>query len=352
MSTPTRKHAGLAGIVVAALVAALAGTLVAMAPEAEAAQQSATTQQQEESAVVRADLEREIARLREALAAVEARQQDRISELQAQLEEVMSRLRETTEALQSGQGALTEEHRRRLEESMVEAARQLEAAREIGARRVEAALAEMSRRTRAEREAQARRLEEAMERTNRQVAEIRERTSRQAEQALVRSREVAERAREIGARAARQARAGFVYGRSRPFAGTFIGCEDLAEQVLDEAEDLSLSDQQVDAIRDLQRQHRRERIDRQADLEIAEMDLEDLRGAEPMDLTAIEAKLREVADLQVQSSMASLRVRQAVLDLLGPEQREQLDEVEDTRSVAVVAVGGGRVGGRLSRIGC
>jgi len=348
MSEPTRKRVALAGVV-AGLLATLAVTPVITAPRAEASPPVPTPQSQEEATVTRADLEREIARLDEALVELRARQSRRADELEERYEAVMARLEEAMAVLQERSDASTEAQRRRLEESMAEAARQLQVTTEERARRMKETLAEASRHARREREQQARRVQEELARLEAQAAEVRARSARQAEEVRLRSRQAAERAREMAARAAEQARRGVVYSASGSIGSyAFVGCEDLAEEVLEDAEELDLTEQQTREIRDRWRSFRRDRIDRRADLEIADMDLEDLRRAEPMDLNAVEAKLREIADLQVQSSIASLRLRQQVLDLLTPEQRDRLDEEDDRREVAVIAVGSSR----LARFGC
>ena len=104
-------------------------------------------------------------------------------------------------------------------------------------------------------------------------------------------------------------------------------------RVLTHAEDIGLTEDQEDQIRELQRGVRREQIRRDADLEIAEMDLEEVMDDDGANLDAIEQKMREVANLGVDARMAGMRLERDVMAILTPEQREDLEELMPERVI-------------------
>lgn len=130
------------------------------------------------------------------------------------------------------------------------------------------------------------------------------------------------------------------------------GCEVFGDLVIDYAEDLELTDDQVQRIRDVERAARRDAIARNADIQIAEMDLETLYEGDEPDLTAIRAKLEELARQRVDGEMAGLGLRQQVRGILTPAQLEQLEDLRSDGRVRVVIAGTGARGWRMSRVGC
>jgi len=164
-------------------------------------------------------------------------------------------------------------------------------------------------------------------------------------EALHRAQEVQVRAMESAERAFQRARiAGVSVGRG--------GCEVYGESVLDFTEDLELTDDQSDQIRAVQRDTRRAGIERRADIEVAEMDLESLYEADQPDLTAIRSQLEVLATLDVDNQIAGLALRQQVRQTLTPAQIGTLDDMrktDETRSFVVYS--GGTGGGRTIRLG-
>jgi len=211
------------------------------------------------------------------------------------------------------------------------------AAQQSGAAQEEAA------RVRAELQAQ-------LEQMGRRLAEqqqVSAEAARRYEQELQRAQEVRERALVAAERQMERARVDAVRLRS--------GCGTFGEAVLNYADDLSLSDEQTDQIRAAQRSLRRASIQRNADIEVGEMDLEALYEADEPDLTAIRSKLEELAMLGVDEQMSGLQLREQVRDVLTPEQRRQLDELGGDRDLNVVISGISVSRGttlHLTRFGC
>lgn len=156
-----------------------------------------------------------------------------------------------------------------------------------------------------------------------------------ARRGMVEARAALERARQGGLvrrRAPRPPRAPQPWVHVNADGGRFFGrlheaAGPSAERVLAHAEDLELSEDQQDRIRSIRRQHRRDEISRNAAIEVAELDLDELmQDAERADLDAVEAQMMEIARLRVEGRIADLRVRRQVEETLTAEQIEQLDE--------------------------
>lgn len=101
----------------------------------------------------------------------------------------------------------------------------------------------------------------------------------------------------------------------------------MASNALANAEELELTEAQEQSIRQAQRDHRRNEIRRDADIEIAELELDDMMDADDLELDAIESHLRQIANLQVDGRMATLRMDRAVRDILTVEQFDKLEEL-------------------------
>ena len=172
--------------------------------------------------------------------------------------------------------------------------------------------------------------ERLQELTQMRLAEAMARNEQQAQASEVRVEEITRRAMEAAEEAMQ--RAGQV--RSINLRG---GCDVFGERVLDRAEDLALSDDQIDQIRAAQRASRRDGIGRRADTEVAEMDLEALYEADNPDLAALRAQLEALAMLQVDNQMAGLALREQVREIMTPAQREQWDDLRGDDNVLVIS---------------
>lgn len=96
-------------------------------------------------------------------------------------------------------------------------------------------------------------------------------------------------------------------------------------------ERLGITDEQAAKIEAAQSQFAKQQIQRQAELRIKRMELAELLRAENPDRAAIEKKLRELNDLELQAKMAGLDHGMAMRNLLTPEQREQLKQLARER---------------------
>jgi hypothetical protein len=90
-------------------------------------------------------------------------------------------------------------------------------------------------------------------------------------------------------------------------------------------EELELSRKQVQELEQLRHDYQREVIRSEADLRIAEIDLEKLLKDDPIDLDQVKAKLQEIERVRADDRFRRIRTIEQGKALLSPEQREKLD---------------------------
>jgi len=92
-------------------------------------------------------------------------------------------------------------------------------------------------------------------------------------------------------------------------------------------EKLGLSPAQVKSLEQLRNDFQKESIRKDADLRVAEMDLNGLLGAEKIDMPKVEAKVREIERLRTDLRLARIRTIQKGKEVLTAEQRKKLQEL-------------------------
>jgi hypothetical protein len=92
-------------------------------------------------------------------------------------------------------------------------------------------------------------------------------------------------------------------------------------------EKLGLSAAQVKSLEQLRNDFQKESIRKDADLRVAEMDLNGLLGAEKVDMAKVEAKVREIERLRTDLRLARIRTIEKGKDLLTADQRKKLHEL-------------------------
>lgn len=88
--------------------------------------------------------------------------------------------------------------------------------------------------------------------------------------------------------------------------------------------ELGLSAQQVEALQKLQTDSMRTAIQRRADMQIAGLDLMTLRRADPVDMTKVEAKIRDMEKMRADGKIARIRTDEQSKAQLTPDQRAKL----------------------------
>ena len=87
--------------------------------------------------------------------------------------------------------------------------------------------------------------------------------------------------------------------------------------------EIGLSEEQVGKIKALQLELDKTRIRTEAEIQVAGREMHELIRDEKAELGAIEAKLKQSADLEVGLRLASIKARRDAMALLTPEQREK-----------------------------
>jgi Spy/CpxP family protein refolding chaperone len=88
--------------------------------------------------------------------------------------------------------------------------------------------------------------------------------------------------------------------------------------------ELGLSPQQVQDLENLRDGYQREAIRYDADIRIAEVDLQRLLKADTVDLEQVTGKLQEIGNLKAEIQLARIRAIEQGKALLSPEQHEKL----------------------------
>ncbi|HEX2260833.1 MAG TPA: periplasmic heavy metal sensor [Candidatus Binatia bacterium] len=92
-------------------------------------------------------------------------------------------------------------------------------------------------------------------------------------------------------------------------------------------EKLGLSAAQVKSLEQLRNDFQKESIRKDADLRVAEMDLNGLLGAEKIDMPKVEAKVREIERLRTDLRLSRIRTIQKGKEVLSADQRKKLHEL-------------------------
>ncbi len=92
-------------------------------------------------------------------------------------------------------------------------------------------------------------------------------------------------------------------------------------------ERIGLADEQVEQVRKLRVEHQKAEVQRQAALQVARMELNELFRAPMVDEKAIAAKLKVVGDLEFAVLKARVDQRLALRKVVSPEQAEQIEKL-------------------------
>jgi hypothetical protein len=104
--------------------------------------------------------------------------------------------------------------------------------------------------------------------------------------------------------------------------------------ILRNREKLDLSAAQVKNLEQLSNDFQKESIRRDADLRVAEMDLNALLIAEKIDMAKVEAKVRETERMRADLRIARIRTIQKGKDVLTADQRKKLQELLAEQQIA------------------
>lgn len=127
-------------------------------------------------------------------------------------------------------------------------------------------------------------------------------------------------------------------GMSGGMGGMMMGGGPTAERplislALQNKDQLGLTADQVTQLESLRAEFQKEAIRRSADIQVADTELAELLGAEPVDLAKIEAKLRQLGGLQADFRLSRIRTLEKGKALLTPDQRKKLTSLGPRASV-------------------
>jgi hypothetical protein len=105
----------------------------------------------------------------------------------------------------------------------------------------------------------------------------------------------------------------------------------LISLMLRNREKLGLSDDQVRRMEQLRTDFEKESIRKEADLRVAEMDLEALLDAPNVEMGKAEAKVREIEKARADLRIARIRAIEKAKELLTPDQRKKLQEIDSPK---------------------
>lgn len=93
-------------------------------------------------------------------------------------------------------------------------------------------------------------------------------------------------------------------------------------------EELNLSDEQVNALEQIRFQALKENIQRNAAIEVAEVELRELLAANSVDMAKVEAKVREIEKLRADKRIMDIQLHEKARNLLTAEQQKKLRALE------------------------
>ena len=89
---------------------------------------------------------------------------------------------------------------------------------------------------------------------------------------------------------------------------------------------LNLDEQQKKAIGEIRSTMKKDTIRKMADIRIARIELSDLLLQDPLDLKAVEAKVRQLGSLRTEMHLSHIKALENIKAKLSPEQRKLLKE--------------------------
>jgi len=91
--------------------------------------------------------------------------------------------------------------------------------------------------------------------------------------------------------------------------------------------ELGLDEKQKEAAKRITRKTMREVIKKRADMQIARLDLRDALDEDPVDMGAVESKLKTIESLETDIRLSHIKAIEEIKSILTPDQRKQLKEM-------------------------
>jgi len=101
------------------------------------------------------------------------------------------------------------------------------------------------------------------------------------------------------------------------------------DRLLENSEELGLNEDQVSRLREAWTSHQRDSIQREADIRLAELELEPLIQAPNADLAAVRAQMQQIASLRIAQRIAGMELHRTVQGILTPEQMNAVEGLHE-----------------------
>jgi Spy/CpxP family protein refolding chaperone len=108
----------------------------------------------------------------------------------------------------------------------------------------------------------------------------------------------------------------------------------LVSFILDHERELKLSAQQVQNLAAIRAEFQKQALKKRAELQVAELELDELRAKTPVDLGAVEAKIKQSDALKTELRIDSIKAVEAARAKLSPEQRTKLEALRRANPVS------------------
>jgi Spy/CpxP family protein refolding chaperone len=90
---------------------------------------------------------------------------------------------------------------------------------------------------------------------------------------------------------------------------------------------LGLDDNQTEQVKPFLYKLQKDMIRKRADIEVAEVELEEVLGKDSVDMKAVEAKLKQIASLKADAALLLIQGIESLKAKLNPEQKKKLTEM-------------------------
>jgi Spy/CpxP family protein refolding chaperone len=125
--------------------------------------------------------------------------------------------------------------------------------------------------------------------------------------------------------------AAFAYGDmgGHGMGSGMMGCCSMDGQMMgtEHLKSLSLDEQQKTLIGEIKSRMMKETIRRTADMRIVQIELKDLLSQDPVDMKAVEAKVRQLEMIKIEMHLSHIKALEDCKTKLTPEQRKKLKEM-------------------------
>lgn len=96
---------------------------------------------------------------------------------------------------------------------------------------------------------------------------------------------------------------------------------------------LGLDDKQSTEVKAVLLKLQKEMVQKRADIQLAEIELKELLGKDPVDIKVVEAKVKQIASLKTEAAMMHIQGIEDVKAKLTPEQKKKLSEMMQMRGM-------------------